>query len=220
MLTGLCPADHGVDWNDYEPDRGYAQVDSIFAAAHDQGLKTVFIIGKQKLSQITRPETLTQYLYVNDRDTVLAKEAAPLLSARFDLALVHFPTIDMMGHEYGWMSPEQMSVARRADEALATLLAALDEGGLRASTLIIITADHGGHDTTHGTNRADDMTIPWVMVGPGVEPQELLNPVNIADTAATAAWILKLPYGGKAVGQPILEGFGLPVSARPVERCP
>ena len=220
MLTGLCPDQHGVNWNDYIPENGYAKGTSIFTAAKQAGLYTVMIVNKEKLRQITPPETTDFYEWINDRDTVIATQAAPILEKGFGLAFVHFATTDAMGHVYGWLSPEQLSVIKRADEAIGTLLKALDDAGLRDSTLIIITADHGGHDDLHGTWRPVDMTIPWIINGPGVIPQVLSIPVNITDTAATAAWALNLTLPSDTVGIPVTEAFGKDSGPRTDPRCP
>lgn len=220
MLTGLCPDQHGVLWNDYIPENGYAKGTSIFALAKQAGLYTVMIVGKEKLRQVTSPETTDYYEWINDRDVVIADQAAPILEKGFDLAFVHFPTTDGMGHEYGWLSPEQLSVIRRADEAIGTLLAALDKGGLRESTLIIVTADHGGHEKIHGSWMPQDMTIPWIISGPGVVPQVLSVPINITDTTATAAWALNLTMPSDAVGIPVTEAFGKDSGPRTAPRCP
>lgn len=220
MLTGLCPDKHGVDWNDYAPKRGYANGTDIFDLAHTAGLRTVMVVGKEKLRQVTEPESTDVFEFINDRDVVIAARVAELIPQGFDLMLVHFPTPDWMGHEYGWLSPEQYSVLFRADEALQTILNALEEAGLRDDTLIIVTADHGGHGTTHGTSRLEDMTIPWVMTGPGVRHIVLSTNVNTTDTAATVAWALGLPLQPEWDGRPVLEAFGLPDELHPQPRCP
>lgn len=220
MLTGLCPDKHGVDWNDYRPDRGYANGTDIFDLAHAAGLRTVMLVGKEKLRQLTEPESTDLFEFINDRDTVIAARATELIPQGFDLMFVHFPTPDWMGHEYGWLSPEQFSVLFRADEALQTILNALEQAGLREDTLIIVTADHGGHGTTHGTSRLEDITIPWIMAGPGVRHAVLSTDVNITDTAATVAWALGLPLQPEWDGLPVLEAFGLPDEPHPQPRCP
>jgi len=46
MLSGLCPKKHGVNWNDYIPENGYAQVTDLFDIAHAAGLQTVMYVGK------------------------------------------------------------------------------------------------------------------------------------------------------------------------------
>ena len=219
MLTGLCPDKHGVNWNDYIPGLGYANGTDIFDLAHAAGLRTVMVVGKEKLRQITEPESTDVFEFINDRDVVIAARVAELIPEGFGLMFVHFPTPDWMGHAYGWLSPEQFSVLFRADEALQTILDALENAGMREDTLIIVTADHGGHDTTHGTRQLEDMTIPWIVAGPGVRHMVLSTEVNTTDTAATVAWALALPPQPSWDGLPVLEAFGLPDTPHPQPRC-
>ncbi len=208
MLTGLCPAKHGVDWNDYRPQNGYAQGPSLFEIAHEAGLRTVMIIAKEKLQQITPPENLDVFEFVNDRDSVVAEVAAPILAEGFDLAFVHLALVDILGHEYGWLSADQLIGAQHADEAIGVLLAALDEAGLREGTLIIITADHGGEGTSHGGKKMTETTIPWVLQHASLNPRVFLRPISITDTAATAAFALNLPIPAIWDGIPALDAFG------------
>ncbi len=220
MLIGVCPQKHGVDWNSYDPAQGYAEGVDIFELAHAAGLQTVMVVGKQKLIQLTEPENLDVYQYINDRDLVIADWILANFPADFGLMFVHFPTIDFMGHEHGWLSWEQLSVARRGDEALGKLLAALTERGIREETIIIVTSDHGGHDQTHGSRNPLDMTIPWIISGPGVRPGELSSVIQTTDTAATAAWVLKLSVPAEWDGVPVTEAFGFPAGPRPIPLCP
>ena len=211
MLTGYCPSMHGVDWNDYMPEKGYAIGTDLFDIAHAAGFYTSMFVGKKKLQQVTGPESLDQFVYVNDRESVLVDQLIEEFPQDFGVLFVHFPLVDGMGHEYGWLSWQQLSVAFRADEAFGKLLAELDARGLRGETLIIVTADHGGHDTTHGSKRPEDMTIPWIASGPGIQPKSLTTIVHTMDTAATAAFALGLDYPADWNGVPVYEAFGLPV---------
>ncbi|PKN94549.1 MAG: hypothetical protein CVU44_05560 [Chloroflexi bacterium HGW-Chloroflexi-6] len=220
MLTGQCPDKHGINWNDYLPENGYAAGQSLFRLAKDAQMRTIMFVGKEKLRQVTPPETTDVYRYINDRDLVITAEIIPELQKGFDLTFIHFPTADWMGHEYGWLSPEQFSVLRRADEAIGNILAALAESGLREETLFIITADHGGHEQTHGSSLREDMTIPWIINGPGVVPGEIKVSINTTDTAATAAWALGLPIPAEWDGIPVQEAFGGLPQPRLELRCP
>ncbi|MCC6299639.1 MAG: alkaline phosphatase family protein [Anaerolineales bacterium] len=211
MLVGVCPSKHGVDWNDYIPEKGIAQGVDLFDLAHAAGLQTVMHVGKNKLQQITEPSSLDIFTYVNDRDTVVAKRLVAEFPQDFRVLFVHFPLVDGMGHAFGWLSSQQISVARRADEALGIILAELDARGLRGETLIIVTADHGGHDTTHGSSLPEDMTIPWIASGAGIQPKLLTTQVHTMDTAATAAFALGLPLPAEWDGVPVYEAFGLPI---------
>jgi arylsulfatase A-like enzyme len=211
MLTGYCPSDHGVNWNDYIPENGYAIGTDLFDIAHAAGLETWMVVGKRKLEQVTEPSSLTGFVYVADRDLVVTERLLAEFPENFSVLFVHFATPDGMGHKYGWLSPEQLSVVFRADEAFGQLLAALDARSLRSETLIIVTADHGGHGTSHGSSMPEDMNIPWIASGPGIRPGPLATTVHTMDTAATAAFALGLEPPADWDGVPVFEAFGLPI---------
>ncbi len=217
MLTGLCPSKHGVDWNDYIPQNGIAQGTDIFDLAHAAGMKTVMYVGKEKLQQVTDTSSLDTFTFINDRDLVITGQLLADFPEDFGVLFIHFPTPDWMGHVYGWLSPEQLSVIYRADEAIGQLLGALDTRGLRGETLLIVTADHGGHGTTHGSSLPEDMTIPWIASGPGIQPGQLTVQVHTMDTAATAAYALDLPLPAEWDGTPVMEAFGLPMEKQSVD---
>lgn len=211
MFTGQCPSKHLVNWNDYIPERGIAQGIDLFDIAHEAGLYTAMYVGKEKLQQITAASSVDKFVWINDRDKVVMETLLADFPEDFDLLFIHFATNDDMGHVYGWLSPEQLSVAYRADEAIGSLLNALDEKGIRDDTLFIITADHGGHGGGHGSSDPLDMTIPWIASGGGIQPKQLETAVHTMDTAATAAYYLGLPIPAEWDGVPILEAFGLPM---------
>ncbi|MBL8062075.1 MAG: alkaline phosphatase family protein [Anaerolineales bacterium] len=216
MLSGQCPAKHKVDWNDYIPENGYAQVTDLFDIAHNAGMQTAMFVGKEKLRQVTEPASTDVFQFINDRDLVITKTLIENFPADFRLMFIHFPTPDWMGHEYGWLSGEQLSVIFRADQAVEQLVAELDARGLREETLFIITADHGGHGTTHGYSLPEDMTIPWIAFGAGIKPASLNSNVTTTDTAATAAFALGLPIPPEWDGVPVYEAFGLPIEKESV----
>ncbi len=211
MLTGMCPSKHGVNWNDYIPDNGYAQGTDLFDVAHAAGLRTYMFITKKKLEQLTEPSSLDKVLFVNDRDTVLMDRLIQEFPEDFGVLFIHFGMVDGMGESYGWLSRQQLSVAFRADEALGRFLKELEKRGLRSETLLIVTADHGGHQSTHGSDSPEDMTIPWVASGAGILPKALTTRIHTMDTAATAAFALGLPIPPEWDGVPVYEAFGLPV---------
>jgi hypothetical protein len=217
MLSGLCPAKHGVYWNDYLPNLGYAQGTDLFDIAHAAGLHTYMVVSKKKLVQITEPSSLDNFLFVNDRDTVVMERLLEDFPEDFNILFIHFGIADGMGHSYGWLSPQQLSVLFRADEALGQFLDELDARNLRNETLLIVTADHGGHESTHGSNSPEDMTIPWIAAGPGIQPKTLTSFIQTTDTAATAVFALGLPIPPEWDGAPVYEAFGLPAERQTVQ---
>ncbi len=219
MLSGLCPSKHGVDWNDYIPENGYALGTDLFDLAHAAGMRTVMVVGKEKLRQVTGPDSTDVFAYVDGSEDEIAQRAVQEMTPGFGVMFVHFPKGDLVAHSYGWLGQAQLAAYREGDAALGKLLAGLDFAGLRPSTLVIITSDHGGHETTHGSDLPEDVTIPWIVSGPFVRPAQLTSFVHITDTAATAAFILGLPRPFEWDGLPVLEAFGIPAEARAGDVC-
>ena len=88
---------------------------------------------------------------------------------------------------------------RAWDAELPTLLATLDGLGVRDSTVIVITADHGeefwehGH-LKHGSTLYEETTrVPLVIVGPGIPGGRVTTAARSADVHATVAAVLGLP---------------------------
>jgi predicted AlkP superfamily pyrophosphatase or phosphodiesterase len=217
MLTGLCPSKHGLLWNEYLPERGYAPGTDLFDLAHAAGLKTIMYIGSDKMRQIVEPASIDRFIYIEDRDSVIMGSLVAHFPQDFGLLFVHLVATDIAGHAAGWMSQYQLNTIHLADDALGMLLAELDARNLRGETLIIVTSDHGGSGGGHGTDIREDMTIPWVASGPGIQPKTLTTIVHTTDTAATAAFALGLPIPADWDGVPIYEAFGLPVERQSLQ---
>jgi phosphopentomutase len=129
---------------------------------------------------------------------VIGPAAKIIAEHKPDVMLVHFPSVDNTGHAIGWASPEQMKAIEDADAAVGVLLKTLDEAGLTNSTLMIVTADHGGAGKNHGPDDPRSRHIPWVAVGPHVRKHLDLTTyprleVNTYDTFATACWMMGIP---------------------------
>lgn len=220
MLTGLCPSQHGVTWDTYTPSKGIAQGVDIFDLAHELGLKTLMIVSKEKLRQVTESKNVDVFRLVASSDDTVAKVAVAEIAKGFDLMFVHFDDVDIAGHDYDWDSPKYLEAARRADQALSKLIVALETAGLRDDTLVIVTADHAGMGENHLDTDPEITTVPWILSGMGIRPMVLKEPVSIVDTAATAAWILNIPLPLEWAGYPVTEAFGLSSEPRPAPRCP
>ena len=145
-----------------------------------------------------------QALLGDEADWLLTYEAKGI--PKEDL---HLPGPDDSGHSNGWMSPVYLATVTNTDRAVGRILGALEAAGLREGTLILLTSDHGGHDQSHGSSSAEDMTIPWIVAGPGVVAGRTLSRrVVVYDTAATAMWALGLDLPSDLDGHPVLEAFG------------
>jgi hypothetical protein len=206
MMTGHGPSAHGITWNDYRPVYLMESTPTVLAVARKAGMRSVLVSGKEKFATLAPPGSTGVFVWASGGDLDVAASAAAELSTPFDLALVHLPGTDDMGHAQGWMSPSYLAQVRAADAAVAHLLETLPP-----ETRIIVTADHGGLGLNHIDDIPEDTTIPWIMVGPGVRKNyELKFDLWTTDTAATAAQLLGLSLPKTAIGRPVeeaMEGF-------------
>lgn len=219
MLVGTCPSKHIVRWNEYVPQNGFAIGADIFDLAHAADMRTVMVVGKEKLRQVTEPASTDYFAFVDKTDKIddpyaIVQLAIQQLALGFDLMFVHFPSGDLEGHDSGWMSRSQLGAYTNDDQSLGFILESLKKRDMYKDTLIIVTSDHGGHDSTHGLDVPEDMTIPWIVSGPGVLPMQITTQVHTMDTAATAAFALGLSLPPEWDGVPVMEAFGLPVIAQ------
>lgn len=203
IVSGVDPDTHGITWGDYQPARGTITVPTIFTIAHAAGMRTALVCGKNVFRQLDAPGSIDFFADLPGGDHAVATEAIARLGERYRLMLVHFADVDLVGHVSGWMSDAQLRQVGDTDAAVGRLLAAVPAG-----TVVILTADHGGMGLNHVTEQPEDMTVPWMIAGPGVVPGRVLAvPVNVRDTAATALVILGLGLPAGAPSRVVREAF-------------
>ncbi|HZO87526.1 MAG TPA: alkaline phosphatase family protein [Chthonomonadaceae bacterium] len=209
MLTGVGPTKHKVLWNDWEPERGVIKVPTIFQLAKQKGLRTAMFVGKEKFAHLFIPGTLDAFAMPAYNARIVAALAARYIEVQKpNLCFIHFADSDGAGHQYGWGSPEQKQAFAEEDAALTEIKRAIDKAGIADSSVIILSADHGGHEKTHGSLSPEDMTIPWIVWGAGVRHDYAIAvPVTTYDTAATALWLLDVPIPADWDGKPVTSAF-------------
>jgi hypothetical protein len=209
MLSGVEPKVHGLTWNTWRPRDGYIKTPTIFTRAMDAGLTTAFFTGKTKLRHIVPPGSVGVYNRPGYYCKKVAIDAAEYLTTeRPALAFVHFSDPDEAGHAKGWMSNAQKNAISHSDQCLGMLYEALEKSGLIDDTLLIVTADHGGHNHVHSGAKKIDREIPWIACGPGVREDYVMDdPPSTMDTAATALYALGLPIPSDIEGRPRTDIF-------------
>ncbi len=220
MLTGVGIQKHQVTWNDYQPDKGFVNVPTVFSLAKERGLKTAMFVAKEKFKHLNLPNTVDVLIWPQPNDD--AKSVASAFAAEFgklkpNLVFIHFRDPDTVGHRTGAYSPEKIQALKDCDEALQTIKDAVAAAGVLQNSVFILTADHGSHDSknregktvgSHGDSRPEDVMIPWVAWGKGVKKDFTITaPVVQYDTAATALWLLKVPLPEHFWGRPVTSAF-------------
>jgi arylsulfatase A-like enzyme len=207
IFHSVPPTRHGVTTNDWSPMA--RPLPGLVDVARAAGLRCAFFFNWEPLRNVSRPGSLA-YAYFRENvltpegDQVNAEVAAQTLAAdRPDFAFVYFGTVDEAGHAYGWLSDGYLAQLARVDRALNVVLESLP-----GDSHVLIQSDHGGHDRTHGTPSADDMTIPWMVAGPAIRPNHTLTaPVSLLDTAPTLARLLNIAPHAQWEGRCVEEAF-------------
>lgn len=209
MLTGMSPAKHGITWNDNLPDLGYVNGPSLFSVAHEAGLTTAMVTGKPKLEHIAIPGSVDTYIYAGFTDKQVTTQALGVIEAGLpNILFIHLPDVDSTGHLMGWMTNSQLWTIEATDQLIGQLVMALETSGYMETTLLILTADHGGVDRAHGGDSPAEVNIPWLAVGPGVPANTILtSDIMMYDTAATVLYAFDLPIPANWDGQPVKEIF-------------
>jgi predicted AlkP superfamily pyrophosphatase or phosphodiesterase len=217
MLTGVDADRHGVTWNSDKVETvGVVTVPTVFSVARDAGFSTAAFFSKPKLKHLERPGSIDHV--TGPRGGVFPWNSTKLVdhverylrTANPNLTFVHLADADLAGHTYGWMSNTYGMAVRQSDAALARVLRLADARFGAGGYSVIVTADHGGHDRTHGTTDRIDTTIPWIVWGAGVQRGDTLTGIRTMDTAATALWMLGLDAPPSWVGRGQTTAFRVP----------
>lgn len=182
MLTGLPMEKHKVTWNNWAPTNGIVGVPTVFSVAKPAGFSTAMFVGKEKFLHLAQPGTVDEFYYdranavvvmksdsgdrvVKKEGNIFAKMVATnaadyIVKNKPNLCFIHFTDTDTIGHEFGWGSPEQIKAFAETDAALDMILKAIGKAGIARRSVILISADHGGHGRGHSQGTPLDMQIP------------------------------------------------------------
>ena len=205
LFLGVKPERHGVTTNTWEPQAW--PVPSLFEVIHEAGLQTAFFYNWEQLRDVSRPGALNASFFLRNcddptgaGDRELAALAADWLRGKeIDFAAVYLGATDVAGHDTGWMTAQYLKCVASADHCIGTVSEVFSK-----DVGIIVTADHGGHERAHGTECEEDMTIPFIVAGPGVPKNYTIQrQVAITDIAPTVTALLGLKTPSEWIGQAI-----------------
>lgn len=140
-------------------------------------------------------------------DAMAEFAASYIVETQPALSVLAWDYPDATGHSCGWFSEEYYEMLASLDRNVQTVVEAIEASPMAARTLIIVTADHGGHNRGHGTEQDVDLFCPLVLNGPGVRVGEMQGAFYQYDIAATIASVLRLHVPDSWRGKPITEAF-------------
>jgi hypothetical protein len=170
MLTGLPPQENGKVDNEWQPGEPQVAKPTLFDDARKAGYRTAFYYSKPKLGYLVSAAIgehgLEPHASIERLHTFFRGEGK-----RF--AFLHVSGLEWAGGESGWLSQDYLDELTQIDAALAPLF---DEVSRRGRYAIVVTSDHAGHDTLHGTDHPEDYKLPLIITGnvklPSLPPGE------------------------------------------------
>lgn len=191
LFHSVEPMRHGTTTNVYTPQvrpiRGLCEV------LKGAGKECAIFYDWEEVRDVSRPNSIAHAaFYAGKRIGYLEtgrKLADELIdyakNYKTDFAFLHLACTDWTGHRFGWLSDEYMSAMQSSWDNIEKIISELGD-----EYTYIITADHGGHDRTHGSEMPEDMTIPVMLCGENFEKGKEIENVKIIDIAPTIAKLI------------------------------
>ena len=191
LFHSVTPQRHGTTTNTYAPQ--VRPVNGLCEVLKQADKKCALFYNWEEIRDVSRPNSLAHACFYAGRrigyklaGEILTDEAIRYLKTfDTDFTFIYFGYPDMQGHNYGWMTDEYMEAVQSSWDNIEKIITELGD-----EYTFIITADHGGHDRTHGTEMPEDMVIPVIIRGKDFEKGKELENVNIMDLAPTIAKLL------------------------------
>lgn len=219
MIMGAGPEQHGVTSNDWQPDK----FDIAPVATGSGGIfPTIFgVLREQQPSAVMGvfhdwdgygrlfERKAVNVIKDTDGPTNAVREAAAFWKDnKATFTFIHLDHVDHAGHEFGHGPPEYYASVDVADKLIGEAIEALRSARMWESTILLVTADHGGKGKGHGGATIAEIEIPWIIAGPGVKAgHEIKSPISTWDTAATIAYVFGLKQPDVWIGRPVREAF-------------
>lgn len=204
LFHSVTPQRHGITTNLYLPMA--RPIKGLFEQLHNAGKCCAMYYGWEPLRDVARPETLTFSEYINayseeSADTSLTDSALSRIAKnKPDFVFLYMVDTDEKGgHDNGWMSEGYLKRINIAVDNIRRVIEACSE-----EYTVIITADHGGHDRTHGTDLPEDTTIPMFYIGKDFKAGEEFDGGSILDVAPTIAKLMDIPGASEWEGAPVI----------------
>jgi len=205
IFHSVPPVRHGITTNTYIP---FARpINGLFEQIKMAGGVSAMYYGWEPLRDVSRPSSLTFSGYINayaeehtdGKLTDMALERIEKSKPDF-VFLYMVETDEKGGHDSGWMSDTYLDYINCAVDNVRRVYEAVGD-----EYTIIVTADHGGHDRSHGSELPEDMTIPQFYIGKRFTPGKVLEDISLLDIAPTVADIMSVPCAPEWEGRSVAE---------------
>lgn len=205
LFHSVTPQRHGVTTNLYVPQ--VRPIRGLFDVLRANKKAGAMFYDWEELRDLGRPDALAHscfysghimsYEQANLRITEDAVEYMQKYAP--DFAFLYLGFTDEAGHNFGWMTEEYMRAIHQSWDCIERVVKVLSR-----DYAVFVTADHGGHERSHGTEMPEDMTIPLFAAGDEFVPGGGLENAGIMDLAPTIVKILGIAPEEEWEGKPLV----------------
>lgn len=205
MFYSVTPERHGITTNLYTPP--VRPIDGLFEQLGKANKMSAMYYGWGPIRDVARPELLkaSEYIWAysfDNTDKMLTESACRYIEkAEPDFVFLYMVETDEKGgHDNGWMSEAYLECINKAIDNVKTVVEKFGD-----KYTVIVTADHGGHDRAHGSDMAEDVTIPIMFRGNKFEKGKNISGVSILDLTPTIADVMEINASEEWEGKSILK---------------
>ena len=211
LFHGVTPERHGILTNTYVPQ--VRPVRGLCEVLREAGKRNGFYYDWEELKDLYRPGNVSDavfmqgdaYSYENSMVRMTKIVVERLKENFLDFMFVYFGLPDHAGHKYGFTSEEYREAVKSVWDNIKSI-----KESLPGDCGMIVTADHGGSGRGHGTDSADDMTIPIIFNGDMFKniDRTKIKAANITDIAPTITEVMAVSSDSEWEGQSLLGALG------------
>ena len=188
LFHSVTPERHGTTTNTYMPQ--VRPINGLCEVLKKADRKCAIFYNWEEIRDVSRPNSLVHSCFYAGRILTYKKAGEMLTDALIkyltendaDFSFLYFGDPDMQGHNHGWMTDEYFEAIKSSWDNIDRIINSLGD-----EFTYIITADHGGHDRTHGSDSPEDMIIPVIIKGKDFKKGEISDKISIMDIAPTIA---------------------------------
>lgn len=190
LFHSVTPEYHGILTNTYIPPVN--PVDGLLEQIKKSGKSSASFYNWEELRDLSRPGALTYSCCISlyrqqDSDRLITDKAIEYFQEYSpDFLFLYLGEADEKGHKFGWDSEHYLNMVYDAWSCIEKVYHSAGH-----TYNIIVTADHGGHDHSHGTDDPRDINIPIIINSKrAVTASDKLETANILDIAPTITALL------------------------------
>ncbi len=203
LFHSCYPKKHGTVQNIYIPFWGKG----LFEQLRDNGKSTAMFYSWGELKDIYKPYSLCYSKFISETyiesykmTEMLTEDCQKFIFEQMpDFVFLYLETTDSVGHSKGWGTTEYYDAANHSFMLIEQITSTLPE-----DYSVIVLADHGGHDFTHGSNEPIDMTIPLFIKTDREIHAEHFDMANIIDIAPTVCDMVGIPHSVEWDGKSLI----------------